>query len=106
VSVANTFAARELTPELIRTRVYLSPTNFPFWDELVTPLEKMGEPELAQAVRSVIRQYRGETGWMGSLKAFDRQYLQGSLRQLKKAVAGGRTLGHACRLLSLGLVSS
>lgn len=83
---ARAFAHREVTADLIRQNVYLSKTEFPFWQELIEPLRNKGRHDLVEALRHPMNAYRGQTGWKSSIKAFDRQYLRGSLYQMKRAL--------------------
>lgn len=54
------------------------------YTELVAPLQEQGRYDLVRAIHGIVARYRGEVGWKGPIKAFDRKYLQGSLSQLKK----------------------
>ena len=84
LDAAVSFAQREVTPELILANAFVHKITFPFWQELVGPLEEAGRADLARAVRRQISLWRGERGWRGPLRRFDRKHLNGVLRYLKR----------------------
>lgn len=82
---ADAFARGEVTPELIADNVELTKTNYPFWDEMVKPLEEKGRDDLALPVKKAIARYL-ELGWKNSIKKFDRRHLHGTLHALRRTV--------------------
>ena len=56
------------------------------YTDLIEPLQQRGRDDLVRMIQSAIDRYRGEVGWRGPMKAFDRKYLQGSLSNLKKSL--------------------
>ena len=84
LDAAVSFAHREVTPELILANTFVNKTTFPFWQELVRPLEEAGHEDLARAIKRRIGLWRGETGWRGHVRRFDRIHLNGVLRHLKR----------------------
>jgi hypothetical protein len=86
------FPKRELTADLIREKANLHRKNFRFWPELIAPMEKIGRRDLAEAIRYVCARYRGEIGWRGAVRRFDRERLKGGMSALKRALwANGQT---------------
>lgn len=85
---AVTFAQRDVTPELIADQVSLDDTSAPFWNELLPPLRRQGRDDLADAVGHALARYRNEVGWSGALRRLDRVHLHGSLRSMKRTLAG------------------
>lgn len=71
--------------------MYMAKGNFCFWDEMIEPLRQIGRRDLLEALKFSIDAYRGEVGWRGSIKAFDRQYLQGRLVQLKRTLTARKS---------------
>ena len=88
IDEAHAFAQRTVTADLIREHAFLSKTDFPFWAEMVEPLKRQRRQDLVDAVQFVINRYRGEVGWKGSLKAWDRLHLGGALLRLKHTLRG------------------
>ena len=85
---AVTFAHRDVTPELIAAHASLDDISAPFWDELLPPLRQQGRDDLADAVSHALARYRNEVGWAGALRRLDRVHLHGSLRSMKRTLAG------------------
>jgi hypothetical protein len=85
---AVTFARRDVTPELIAAHASLNDTSAPFWNELLPPLRQQGRDDLADAVGHALARYRNEVGWAGALRRVDRVHLHGSLRSMKRTLAG------------------
>jgi hypothetical protein len=73
-----------MTAETISS-VYMPVAAQPYYEELVGPLAEAGREELAAAIQQKLARVRG-TGISGRLRRFDRDYLNGSLRTLKRAV--------------------
>jgi hypothetical protein len=72
--------------------VYVSQTEFPFWNEMVALLENQGRHDLVEGLQPAMSRFWGETGWKGRLKRFDRLHLNGGLQTLERALRGRR--GH------------
>ena len=92
-----------VTPELILANAYINKMTFPFWDELVGPLEEAGHEDLARAVKRRISLWRGETGWRGPLRRFDRMHLNGVLRYLKRNTSRTRPVRRFLKGMLTGL---
>ena len=56
------------------------------YTELIEPLKERGRDDLVRGIERALAIYRGEIGWRGILKRFDRTRLDGGLRTLKRAV--------------------
>ncbi len=80
------FAQRDLSAELVLGRCRVTSGIYPYYQELVAPLKEAGRHDLAGAVELLIARARGETGWKGRLRRYDRLRLNGSLRTLKQAL--------------------
>jgi hypothetical protein len=92
---ATAFPPTKLTEDLVREKVHLHRKNFRFWPELIQPLEQIGRHDLVRPIREELQRYLGEAGWKGGLRRFDRVWLNGSLRSLKRALRGaGPQLEH------------
>lgn len=83
---AEAFAKRELAPELVLEKGYVTPSIQPYYEELVAPLTAAGRPDLAAAVQTLLARARGEVGWRGRLRRLDRERFNGGLRFLKRAI--------------------
>jgi hypothetical protein len=82
----NAFSHADVSAELVLNRVHLSQAIIPFYEELLTPLAEQGRPDLVQAIQYVFDRFRGEVGYRGPIKRFDRKYLNGTVMKLKRAV--------------------
>ncbi len=80
------FPRTEVSADLIKEKVVLHRKNFRFWPELIAPMDEIGRPDLAEAIRYVCARYRGETGWRGAIRQFDREHLNGGIGALKRAL--------------------
>ncbi|MFL6516317.1 MAG: hypothetical protein ACJ8M1_14955 [Chthoniobacterales bacterium] len=80
------FPNREFTADFIKEKANLHRKNFRFWPELAAPLDRIGRTDLADAVRFVCARYRGEVGWKGAMRRFDRERLNGGVGALKRAI--------------------
>jgi hypothetical protein len=56
------------------------------YDELLAPLALQGRADLVRGIEENLAGYRGEIGYRGALRRFDRIHLHGGLRALKRAV--------------------
>jgi hypothetical protein len=56
------------------------------YTELIEPLKERGRYDLVRGIERSLDAYRGEIGWRGILKRFDRNRLNGGLRALKRAL--------------------
>jgi hypothetical protein len=99
---AEAFACREVTPELIAANVELSKTNYPFWAELVVPLEEKGRHDLARAVKNVVARYQRKGSLVRSIRRFDRLHLNGALHAIKQTLAPSPRSGPATSRRSSG----
>jgi hypothetical protein len=87
---ATAFSARDLTSTAL-ANVYIGDDYVAAcYADLVAPLHERGRGDLAHAIEQVLAGYRGETGYRGALKRFDRLRLNSGLRTLKRAVLPGR----------------
>ncbi|HJT79740.1 MAG TPA: hypothetical protein VJ719_00970 [Chthoniobacterales bacterium] len=80
------FPQRELSAELAAQKVNIWSTVFPFYEEIVKPLADRGREDLSRVVERALTIARGEVGFRGRLNRFDRIYLNGGLRVLKRAI--------------------
>lgn len=80
------FPVRDLTAEEVAGRIAIWETVESFYRELVEPLRAVGRDDLARVVDHALSAYRGETGFGGRFRRFDRVHLNGSLRALKRAI--------------------
>jgi hypothetical protein len=79
------FAAADLTPEAVTTRAHIhSPYMEACYREMLSPLITQGRRDLAKSVEHVLKVSRGELGWQGSLRRFDRRVLGGRLRLARR----------------------
>ena len=101
---AHTFAECRVTADLISQYAYLSKTDYPFWAEMIEPLRRQGRRDLADAIQCVVDRYRGEVGWKGKVKSWDRLHLGGALLKLKHVLRSRLTSGanHVGAPLSYG----
>jgi len=82
------FPAVNLTEELLRESLVLNDMTAHFYPELLSPLLAIGRRDLVRGVEYAMARYRGEIGWRGVVKRFDRQHLNGTLLALKTALLG------------------
>lgn len=82
------FPAVNLTEELLRESLVLNDMTAHFYPELLSPLLAIGRRDLVRGVEYAMARYRGEIGWRGAVKRFDRQHLNGTLFALKTALLG------------------
>jgi hypothetical protein len=80
------FPVRDLTAEQVASRIAIWETVEPFYRELVEPLRTIGRDDLARIIDRALSAYRGEEGFAGRFRRFDRVHLNGSLRALKRAI--------------------
>lgn len=83
---AHSFASRQVSAELLATQLEMTPAVYPFWSELVEPLERTGHVELARFVRSVVKAYETNGGWKGTVERLDRRFLGGALLRVRDVV--------------------
>jgi hypothetical protein len=82
------FVGTDLTAEAVVTHAQIhSPHLEAFYRELVEPLAGQARRDLAEAVRHLLSEHRGELGWQGSLRRFDRERLGGRLRLMTRLIA-------------------
>src|SRR5262249_18780371 len=77
------FQRVELTPKVLREHLKLGYLSFPFYAELVAPLREIGRADLAKVVENSIARYKLDGRFRRSIKAFDRDFLNGAIRGLK-----------------------
>ncbi|HWO43257.1 MAG TPA: hypothetical protein VNO43_15750, partial [Candidatus Eisenbacteria bacterium] len=87
---AKAFPRVSLSAELADRAIRLSRKNVHYYDELVSPLERIGRDDLARCIRRKLAQYHRGPGWkarMAKLRAkaaeFDEGYLNGNLKRVK-----------------------
>jgi len=80
---ADSFASREVTADLVQQTLEITPTNYPYWAELVAPLEAKGFSELSQVIRAAIRYFETDGGWKEAVVRFDRRYLHGVVLRMR-----------------------
>jgi hypothetical protein len=83
---ATAFAPRELSADVVNREINVYETVLPFYEELIDPLFEIGRTDLSQVVRQAVSRARGESGFLGGIRKFDREHLNGGLRALKKAI--------------------
>jgi len=61
------------------------------YTDMIEPLAQRGRHDLVRGVERALANYRGETGWTGPMKRFDRLHLNGALRTAKRALRPAAT---------------
>jgi len=82
---AESFANREVTADVVQKSLEITPMNYPYWAELVGPLEAKGFSQLSQVIRTAIRYFETNGGWKEAVVRFDRQYLNGLLLRVRNS---------------------
>lgn len=86
------FPVNDVTPELVKKSVILKENNFPLYGELLAPLANVGRYDLVSAVERKIAEYyqdQKRQKWRERAEpivAFDRKYLNGSLKKVKNSI--------------------
>ena len=86
LSKSSAFPRRDLSAEEAAPRIGIWSTVYPFYEELLEPLRSIGREDLARVIEQGLEASRGEAGWRGRLRKFDRVRLNGGLRALKRAI--------------------
>ena len=81
---APVFQQREISPRMIE-RLYMPGAIRPYYEELIGPLAAAGRPDLDDAIQQRLTRSRW-TRLTEHLRTFDREFLNGSLVSLKRAV--------------------
>lgn len=87
------FPVRVITPEMVEATRPLAPNTFQNYEELLQPLAERGRHDLCLAIRRKLDYYH-DPEWKKTLKQktirsisrFDKKYLNGNLRKLKRLV--------------------
>ena len=82
---ADAFQKRDLSESFVATTYIHDDYVASCYRDLVGPLRTGGLHDLSRGVESALARYSGEVGLRGRLKRFDREYLNGALRALRKA---------------------
>jgi len=83
------FPHTDVSEELL-SRASFGDKVFPFYQELISPLEEIGRLDLARTIRRRRAQFKRAQAlnWREPLTRFDQTYLRGSLGRLKRLAAG------------------
>lgn len=73
------FARRDLSSDLVASKIQVYASVLPFYEELIRPLFEAGRPDLAAIVQKAVIEARGEVGLRGRIRHFDRLHLNGGL---------------------------
>jgi hypothetical protein len=80
------FAANDVLPDEVLTIAHIhSPYMEACYGELLPALAERGREDLVRSIERLIADYKGEVGWRGSLRRFDRRFLAGTLTHFKRA---------------------
>jgi hypothetical protein len=71
---------------------------FPFYRELIAPLEAIGRKDLARSIKwrrtcYQLAQYHPARDWKGNIARFDQKFLNGRLRGIKRVFSGQTSVG-------------
>lgn len=80
------FPHRDLSADLVAHQIRIWPTVQPFYEEVVQPLRAIGRDDIATVVERALENARGEDGFRGRIKRFDRVHLNGGLNALRRAI--------------------
>jgi hypothetical protein len=80
------FPHQDLSADFVAHQIRIWPVVEPFYAEVVQPLSAIGRQDIADVVESALEGARGERGFRGRLKRFDRVHLNGGLHALKRAI--------------------
>jgi hypothetical protein len=99
---ADSFASREVTADLVRDCLEITRINYPYWAELVGPLEAKGFVQISRVIRAAIRYFETKGGWKQAVVRFDRQFFDGVLLRMRNnllratASCSAAMLGELC----------
>jgi len=88
---ACTFPQTDVSEELL-SQTRLSDKVYPFYQELILPLQEIGRADLARCIERKLSPYRVEVGWKKRLAGFDRKYLNGNLIRLKRTLLSSNAM--------------
>ena len=80
------FPHQDLSADFVAHQIRIWPVVEPFYAEVVEPLSAIGRQDIADVVQRALEGARGESGFRGRLKRFDRVHLNGGLHALKRAI--------------------
>jgi hypothetical protein len=83
---AQAFPRIDVSENDIRNHVYLTSNTVYEYEEILPLLKQRDRHDLVRAIQRVIANYRGEVGFTGALKRFDRVRLNQGLCTLKRAL--------------------
>jgi hypothetical protein len=81
----NAFSDKEISEELLRSRLKINDINLNFYEELVAPLSARGHHDLVTIIKRKSAE-RNKKTWKERVKEFDSKYLKNSLVGLKRRV--------------------
>jgi hypothetical protein len=88
----NAFSGKEISQELLWSKLKINDINLNFYEELIAPLSERGHHDLVRII-NIKSAERNKKTWKERIKEFDSKHLNNSLVGLKRRISRGKHKG-------------